>query len=257
MNKVKLAAGLAGMAALIAVMVITGCSGPQEKGDLPGVLTPPDVQIEGMATTGSVDIGVAPLSDQEQVDYLTRAAAEEQGFKIAASRILNVRFAPQVPPGSWPRTMSCGPAALNLDCAYLWGVIPDQVVFIRRINQYLHKADIDNCLPGGTSTSDLVRAAKAVNNCPNTYQASGWTLQRIRQEIDAGRPVVVAVRAGALPNRGYSYTRGHFVLVVGYENGSMVCHDPGTTRGAFKRYSNGNFTTAMSSSGGAVVVARR
>src|SRR5262245_33345787 len=31
-----------------------------------------------------------------------------------ASRVLSVAFAPQVPPGTWAKTMSCGPAAMNL-----------------------------------------------------------------------------------------------------------------------------------------------
>src|SRR4030095_2330190 len=98
--------------------------------------------------------------------------------------------------------MSCGPASLNMATAYAWGVTPDQATYIPKICKYLGRSDINNCLPGGTNTSDLVRAAKAVNNAPNTYSASGWTITRIKQEIDAGRPVVVAVQAGELPNRG-------------------------------------------------------
>jgi hypothetical protein len=251
------------LAALVAVvpttaLMVTGCSQTEDMNTAP---VAPDItatQLDGMATTDTSEFVVEPLSEDEIDAYLLTAQQEEPSGKFLSARILTgVRFAPQVRPGSWALTMSCGPASINLDAAYLWGVVPDQVRYIRLINSYLHKTDINNCLPGGTSTSDLERAARAVNNCPNTYRASGWTLQRVRQEIDAGRPVVVAVKAGYLPNRGYKYTGGHFVLVVGYENGYMVCHDPGTSGGAFKRYSNYDFLRAMSYFGGAVVVVRR
>lgn len=209
----------------------------------------------GMSTTDSQSLLIEAPAEG---DVLGDSTKDVRSNWVAATRILSqVRFAPQVPPGSWSLTMSCGPASLNLACAYLWGAVPDQYTYIRRINSYLGKQDINNCLPGGTSTSDLERAGRAVNNCTRTYRASGWTLARIRQEIDAGRPVVVAVRAGSLPNRGYSYTGGHFVLVVGYDGTNMICHDPGTSSGAFKTYSNTNFASAMATYGGAVVVAMR
>lgn len=240
-------------------VLTAGCFGPNDGGpSAPTELTLDQASgtSEGMSTTGVLDIGVVPLTEMEQAEFI-RTSLSAEADKTAASRVLNVAFAPQVPPGAWSITMSCGPASLNMDGAFLWHATLDQVRYIRLINQYLHKTDIDNCLPGGTSTTDLVNAARAVNNCPNTYKASGWTLARVRQEIDAGRPVVVAVKAGYLSNRGYSYSGGHFVLVVGYDNGVMVCHDPGTSRGAFKRYSNSDFTSAMAYFGGAVVVPKR
>ncbi|MBM4028940.1 MAG: hypothetical protein FJ280_26620, partial [Planctomycetes bacterium] len=203
---------------LLAQLVVQGCShDPVRPGDrVQGDGIVPAEAVEGMTTSGSADLGVERLSAAEQAEYCASVQAEEGSLKILAARTLSVMFGPQVPPGSWSLTMSCGPASLNMACAYLWNAVLNQVVYIRRINQFLGKSDIDNCLPGGSSTSDLERAGRAVNNCPNTYRASGWTLQRIRQEIDAGRPVVVAVWAGRLPNRGYGYAGGHFVLVVGY-----------------------------------------
>jgi hypothetical protein len=209
---------------------------------------------DGMSTPDSL------LYVHEDTDPSASASIAVTGVTsaTATSRILSgVKFAPQVPPGLWALTMSCGPASLNLICAYLFGATPDQVTYIRLIDKYLHKTDIDNCLSGGTSTTDLVAAAKAVNGCPNTYKASGWTLPRLRQEIDAGHAVVVAVRAGLLPTRGYPYAGNHFVAVVGYDASNIICHDVGTSRGAFKPYPNANFANAMASCGGAVVVPLR
>jgi hypothetical protein len=220
-----------------------------------GPTKPPVTPADGMSTSDSLAFLEIPVLPQGR--SVEEAEPATPGFSTLASRILSVKFAPQVPPGDWAKTMSCGPASLNLGCAYIWGATPDQVTYIRAINKYLGKTDIDNCLPGGTSTSDLERAGRAVNGCPNTYRASGWTLARLRQELDAGRPVVVAVKAGYLPNRGYSYTGGHFVLVVGYNDSSIIAHDVGTSGGAYKYYSNSAFGSAMGYFGGAVVVPRR
>jgi hypothetical protein len=206
-----------------------------------------------------------PASTGNESTSTTRSAAGTELGDVAlqravgsgGNRLSGVGFAPQVPPGDWSKTMSCGPAALNMGAAYLWGVQPNQAVYIPKICQFLGRTDVNNCLPGGTSTSDLVKAAKAINNAPNTYAASGWTIARLQREIDNGRPVVVAVRAGALPNRGYKYTGGHFVLVVGYDAANVIAHDPGTSGGAFKSYKNADFAGAMRPYNGAVVVPMR
>lgn len=205
-----------------------------------------------VAATGCSHNPVTP--EPINLDVRVDAEATTAATTSTARTISGVKFAPQVPPGSWSKTMSCGPAALNMAAAYIWGVTPDQVTYIPKICKFLGKTDTNNCLPGGTSTTDLVSAARTINNLPGTYKDSGWDLARIKQQIDIGRPVVVAVRAGALSNRGYVYSGGHFVLALGYDSGNMIVHDPGTTYGAFKKYSNADFATAMSSYSGAVVI---
>ncbi len=224
---------------------------PDVSVDLP--VRPDRNALDGMATKDEA-LFLVPVAEADASALVLRVATET----AVASRTLSaVKFAPQVPPGEWAKTMSCGPACLNLAAAYAYGATPDQVTYIRAINRYLGKTDINNCLPGGTGVSQLVSAAKAVNNCPNTYSATGWTLARLRQEIDAGRPVVVAVHSGRLPTRTYSYSGGHFVCVVGYDGANMITHDVGTSRGAFKAYPNADFANAMAYFGGAVVVVRR
>lgn len=254
MHRRKFLVSLLCVATMPLVTSLESCNlitNPNVSVDLPA--RPDRNVLDGMATRDSA-MFLVPVAESEAATLSLRGATETAN----ASRTLTaVKFAPQVPPGEWANTMSCGPAAENLAAAYAYGATPDQVTYVRAINRYLGKTDINNCLPGGTNCSQLVSAAKAVNGCPNTYSATGWTLARLRQEIDAGRPVVVAVHSGRLPTRTYSYSGGHFVLVVGYDGANMITHDVGTSRGAFKPYPNADFASAMAYFGGAVVVVRR
>lgn len=234
------------LALLIGAAPITNC----------GTDDPASAPDEGISTLEDALVG-DELTEAAQARYLDDADAFDGPAVAATSRVLNVGFQPQVPPGDWSKSMSCGPASLNMAGAYAYGVAPNNPLYIPKICGYLGKSDTSNCLPGGTNTTDLVRAAKAVNNARNTYSASGWTLARIKQEIDAGRPVVVAVNAGALHNPHYSYKGGHFVLVVGYDSANMIVNDPGTRYGSHWAYSNSVFTTAMAAYNGAVVVLKR
>lgn len=248
--------GFLWMALLLVSLVLVGCGGG---GDEVGVDIAPEggSQVDGLALTESPDLGETWVEGAELEAGLAYVEEDTRQASLRGSRTLSVEFAPQVPPGDWKRTMSCGPAALNMATAYLHGARIRQAEYIRKINQYLRKRDIDNCLPGGTTVDDLVRAAQAVNGCRGTFRTKSWNLDRLRERINWGQPVVVAVWAGYLPNRGYGWNGGHFVLVVGYDANNIICHDPGTSRGNYKYYSNTAFAKAMGAYGGACVVPQR
>jgi hypothetical protein len=104
-----------------------------------------------------------------------------------------------------------------------------------------------------TSTTILETLAKEYGGkygvFPNTYKTSGWTVARVKQEIDAGHPVIVAVTGAPL---GQSYG-GHFLVAKGYTSTGIITNDPGRTSGVLT-YTNTQFANAMTSQGGAVVV---
>ena len=252
----KMVYGSLWMVLLLVSLVLVGCG--ESDGDV-GFQASSDGSspVDGLALTEPLDLGEMKLQGAELETQLGWLEQDTRQATYRGARTLSVQFAPQVPPGNWQKTMSCGPAALNMATAYLHGVNVRQAEYIRKINQYLGKRDLDNCLPGGTTVDDLVRAAKAVNGCPNTYRSKNWNLDNLRDRINWGQPVVVAVWAGHLPNRGYGWNGGHFVLVVGYDANNIVCHDPGTSGGARKSYSNTSFARAMGAYGGACVVPQR
>ncbi len=58
----------------------------------------------------------------------------------------------------------------------------------------------------------------------------------IKQEIAAGRPVVLSIRfaKGELTNAPFEATGGHLILCVGMTpNGDLICNDPGSRRSIF------------------------
>ncbi len=176
----------------------------------PGSTPSPDPE-DGISSFDMVDLGIAPAPEEVQ----TRLRVEDEGSRAVGSQgrgalCLSIQFAPQVPPGSWSATMSCGPASLGMASAFLNKTTLNQEACIRMINTSIGKTDINNCLPGGSSCDDLVRAAQSVCDLKNTYKGSGWTLDALKVQMNRGIPVIAAGRAGKLPNRGDAYTGAHF-----------------------------------------------
>lgn len=117
-------------------------------------------------------------------------------------------------------TDQCGPAALASVLTY-WEIKSDprtlrDEIYLRRIR--------------GTLSIDLLLAAQA-----RGLQAEGTsgTLDRLRTELGAGRPVI------ALLNLGWVvYPQGHYVVVTGYDDQRQgVYLHSGSVRDAFVPYS--------------------
>lgn len=173
-----------------------------------------------------------------------------------ANTILSVPFKAQVPPGSWAQTKNCGQACLVMVFSYYNGTIP-RVDDIKQIDEWLREryGDPINGYNGSvTNTAKLEAAAKEYGGFTRSYKDSGWNLERLKRELDAGHPVIVAVIAGKLPNRGYEWAGGHFVVAIGYDEKYIICNDPGTSWGNRKYYLQDHFHAAMTAQGGAVVV---
>ncbi|MEN6356961.1 MAG: C39 family peptidase [Armatimonadota bacterium] len=140
---------------------------------------------------------------------------------------------------------SCGPASIAMCNCYVLGRTP---VTQDIINVWLFLGgDPNGNDPAGTSLSQLVSASHEWPfGVAAVYQTTS-TLAGVKSEIAAGNPVLVHVKAGYLSNRGYSYTGGHYIAAVGYNDDYLICNDPGTWLGEHKYYSNADMTKAMKS----------
>lgn len=150
---------------------------------------------------------------------------------------------------------SCGPASLTMCCRYVHGIsnsngtpTPQDMIDVWN---YLGGDPSGNDM-NGTSLSQLTSAAHGVFNVQCAYQTTS-TLASIKDEIAAGCPVLVHVVAGYLSNRGYSYTGGHYIAAVGYNDNYLICDDPGTYLGEHKYYSNSDMINAMNAAGCGVI----
>jgi hypothetical protein len=179
------------------------------------------------------------------------------GLAGAFSNPLSVPFKAQVLPGTWSATKNCGQTSSLMVYSFYDGTTPT-VQGIKDIDDWLFKKygssqAINSYSGSDTSTTILETLAKEYGGkygvFSNTYKTSGWTVARVKQEIDAGHPVIVAVTGAFL---GQSYG-GHFLVAKGYTSTGIITNDPGRTSGVLT-YTNTQFANAMTSQGGAVVV---
>lgn len=175
---------------------------------------------------------------------------------VGTADVIDVPFKAQVPPGTWSESKNCGQASSLMVFSYYNGNIPTEQG-IKDIDDWLYGKygdPVDNYNGSYTTTTKLEKLAQEYAGFPDSYKASGWTLNRLKQEIDAGNPVVVAVVANHLSNRNYDWSGGHFVVANGYNDTHIICNDPGTSNGNSKYYLNNEFLAAMNAESGSVVV---
>lgn len=98
-----------------------------------------------------------------------------------------------------------------------------------------------------TVPGQLIAAAKKFNL--NLTRAVNLSIDSLKHEIDAGRPVITLVHYGSLHKRSSAtFKAGHWIVVVGYTDTSIVYHDPlwqSADDGAFIELSYADFEKAM------------
>lgn len=137
-----------------------------------------------------------PVQESAEIQVETKAesvqGAAEPGGSIKRRVHLVVPFFPD-------NTDQCGPATLASILTY-WGIPSDphilkEEIYLRRIR--------------GTLSIDLLLAAQSRGL---QAEGSGGTLDLLKTELAADRPVV------ALMNLGWAvYSQGHYVVVTGYD----------------------------------------
>lgn len=146
---------------------------------------------------------------------------------------------------------SCGPASLAMCACYVLGRAPTYQDIIN-VWSFLGRDTCGNDM-NGTSLTELRNAARGWPFGLTAVTRSTFTLQQVKNELVAGRPVLVHVIAGYLTNRGYSYTGGHYIVARGYDPNNIICNDPGTYLGENKYYSNSDMVAAMTNTDSGVL----
>ena len=165
-----------------------------------------------------------------------------------AETLLPVLFKAQVPPGTWSGTSNCGQGSINMVIAYHQGVQPT-AEGIMAIDEWLAQSDwdipIDNYNSSSTKPWILADVAQKYGGFPDSYWATNWTIDDIKNSIDQGLPVVLRVYTSYLTNRGYGYVGRHYIVAIGYGDGYIVCNDPGSASGGGKHYSEYDLNRAL------------
>jgi hypothetical protein len=170
---------------------------------------------------------------------------------LADNQILAVNFIPQCPPGIWSKTMNCGPACLVMSACFQKNQQPNSQMILE-IDKIL---SLNENGGSGTNCNQLIMAGK--NKFGLDLIEQHWNINQIKEELKNGGPVITAVKAGCLSNRGYKYSGDHFLVAIGYDSSNIVCNDPGTSKGSSKLYKISEFSEAIQSQGNAVIIGFR
>jgi len=188
---------------------------------------------EAVGEDGIPENVVGFILEKDKINSWTIISDNDQ--TVASEINIPVPFTPQVPPGDWNNTKSCGQTSSAMIYAFygFYGHSPANAQDIVAINSWLAQEYNDNRYldENGyyTSTSMLSNLARNYAGYGNTYYGSNWTLNQLKQEILAGRPVIIAVYTNMATSGGYK----HFMVLRGLrldDNGNIthvIVNDPG------------------------------
>ncbi|MFH1426318.1 MAG: C39 family peptidase [Candidatus Kerfeldbacteria bacterium] len=153
--------------------------------------------------------------------------------------LLSVPFQPQAPFADWnaPYNEACEEAILVM-LEYYYQGRPlsaedakekiDQLVYWQNTN-YGYYEDTGVELTGRMFKSNYGRSYRTSTNV---------SVSSIIGELEKGHPVIIPVSGRDLGNPHFKGAGPiyHMILIIGYDNGVFITHDPGTRYGAFYRY---------------------
>jgi uncharacterized protein YvpB len=155
---------------------------------------------------------------------------------------LNVPFTSQAPEGNWnePWLNACEETSISMVSAYYEG---KRTFSTELAKQYIQAALTQKEARFGASLDEGVDIVAEVINQTFPFEArivEQPTRAQIKQELDAGRPVIVPVDGQALENI-YFFGDGppyHMLVLIGYDDDRKVyiTNEPGTSRGASYTY---------------------
>lgn len=130
------------------------------------------------------------------------------------------------------RTGLCGPASVWMVAFYdrkLRSIAMPVEITVESIANYI-----------GLGKSDFLNMAQLQTALwaygVHSEHTRELTVDRIEQEIDLGNPVIVLLDYGHIKQRqDKSFTRGHILVAVGYDDENVIFHDPDYTGAAGNR----------------------
>jgi hypothetical protein len=173
---------------------------------------------------------------------------------VAPAKILGVPYINQVLQKGWsgPWKEACEEASITMVDNYYRGVttidLKQAEKFMRNLFAY------QNQKYGSNANSDAARSLDMLTRFSgfNARIVQDPTMQSIKDEIDAGRPVIALHFGKLLDNPGVLFARNgsyyHMTVVVGYDDAAQdfVVNDPGDpTHGQYHRYPYADYMDSL------------
>jgi uncharacterized protein YvpB len=164
------------------------------------------------------------------------------------AKVLDVPFLSQVPPGSWSDTRNCGQTSFLMIDAYFNNKNIDETS-IKNIDDWIEKniGDSKRNYSGSYTTVDKIKNI-AVDY--GSFDPESIVIERrnknidfLKQEVEASRPVIVAVYTNMLL-KGIERDVLHFMVLVGIDETHVYVNDPGKSKGEKNKYTIEQFLKA-------------
>ena len=147
--------------------------------------------------------------------------------------VLDVPWIPQVPPGTWLKTMNCGQASSLMIFDYYKKTRPpdatsDAPCRIWQINYWLDyrypaKGYMNPSGNGKGTWRELPVLSKDFGGFEDSSRHRGFTLDDLRNELSQGYPVIVGVFTDMAETGGAS----HWMVLTGIDDTYVYVNDPG------------------------------
>jgi hypothetical protein len=177
-----------------------------------------------------------------------QSAATSATVKIA------VPYVSEVPDGRWFGSWknACEEASITMVQAYYSGQKKVSIGNAKAFMQNLF--NIERKAWGSDANSDVARTIKLItdNTDFNGRQVDAPTVDDIKAELDAGRPIIAPINGFTLANKNIPFLASgsgyHMFVIIGYDNatGEFIVNDTGDTiAGPGHRYSYARLMAAM------------
>ena len=185
----------------------------------------------------TADKSVSAEATTDKPAFAKATADKEEKTKYPDNKILKVPFIVQAPLQNWQiHKESCEEAAFLTLISFQKGENlskesqNQELVKMKNFQKEHYGAEKD--LIG----NDFVKFSQDYAGV-SLKTLENPTLEDIKREINAEKPLIIPVIAKYLKNPHYPHQGYHMLVIIGYEGDEIITNDPGTYRGAGFKYS--------------------
>lgn len=201
--------------------------------------SPKNEEITGSVSTGDQSIKQEVIASEDKKAVTVSTISKEKN--------VNVPFTVQAPGANWDATHeeACEEASLIMVYHYIKRTNIDN----DPDNEILSLINFENKNNYNVSItlSELSQIAQKYYGLDSGRIEHNISIDKIKQELSAGRPVIVPAAGKILPNPNFRNggPNYHMLVIKGYDSQGFITNDPGTRLGKDFRYSFNDLYNAV------------
>ncbi|NMC51521.1 hypothetical protein GYA54_02195 [Candidatus Kuenenbacteria bacterium] len=188
----------------------------------------------------------AEIAEEENGGMVEDLPAEEL---LAKKALIAVPFLSQAPFANWDplHEDACEEASLIMLKYFLDGKKTITKETGEEEIQALVKYEEENGFSLSITLTELSNLAKSYYGLSNGRVETDINIEKIKEELRAGRPVIVGAAGKILDNPNFKNGGPiyHMLVIKGYDESGFITNDPGTRKGEGFRYTEANLFEAV------------